>query len=104
MKTSYELLPRWKKMLVAIRMLCPYVDFEPIEIEFDDKKLGFRNHQDRLYVVENKGTHCEDIIIFSEDGQPDYLSDWAKEPATIEPYDMVLYEKRIRYDEEDACE
>lgn len=98
MEMYYRPLPRWKKLLVAIRMLCPYVDFETITIEFDGKRLGFRNYPDGFYVVEEKETYCEDVIIFSEDGQPDYLDDWAKEPATVEPYDIALYEEKMIID------
>lgn len=93
MKTCYRPLPRWKKLLVIIRAIIPYTNLNPIKIEFDCKKIGFRYYQDgSLSVIEEEETG-EVMITFSEDGTPEYLTDWAKEPAMVEPYDIALYEE-----------
>lgn len=99
MKICYRPLPRWKKLLVVIRTITPYVNFNTVRIEFDGKKLGFRDYKDGSLAIVDEGETGEVMIIFSEDGQPDYLNDWAKEPATVEPYDIALYEEVMIIDD-----
>ena len=79
---------RWVYVINVLRAI-PYDNLKNKHLEIEGLKLNVRRYSDGRAVV----AHDKDVlIVFGEDGYPDYLSDWAKAPVQWEPYDFPMYE------------
>ena len=81
---------RWVYIINTIRAL-PYNNFDDETMEIEVNRLTFESTDDGKLKVFNAETK-ELEIIFTEDGHPEYLSEWANEPMNWEPYDYKMYE------------
>ena len=74
--------PRWKVLLHAIRIFNEHL-YNLMRINFDDRPLLLNNvHDTELYVID--ADTGEILIIYGEDGTPDYLEQWANDDMDYE--------------------
>ena len=96
-KREFNVVSRWKLLLKMVRIITPSIDITKSEgIYFDGKTIFFEEREfhngnavNELLVKDENG---EILIVYSEDGQPEFISDWAHSSIDIEPYDFPLYE------------
>lgn len=81
---------RWVYILNVIRAI-PYVNYNDLTMEVETNRLRFCPNDDGTLDVLNDSTD-EVLIMFSEDGSPTYLSDWAQASVQWEQYDYPMYE------------
>lgn len=84
-------IKRWVYIINVLRAI-PYTDYDKLTMEIEVDRLTFETTDDEKLKVFNAKTD-ELEIIFSEDGFPEYLSEWADEPMQWEAYDYPMYEK-----------
>ena len=92
-----NVVSRWKLLLKMVRIITPSIDitksegfyFDGKTIFFEEREFHNGNAVNELLVKDENG---EILIVYSEDGQPEFISDWAKSSIDIEPYDFPLYE------------
>jgi hypothetical protein len=82
---------RWKVILHGVRMFCVHTDMKGRMLLFDDKELICNVSGVKLHVIDNITGELQ--ITYDEDGYPEYLSDWAKEPMNVSVLtDFPLYQ------------
>lgn len=81
---------RWVYLINVVRAL-PFTDLHYQVALINDRELKLRNLDVNLEVTDNETNEL--LVIFSEDGQPIYLSDWMKEPVEWDCYDFPMYEE-----------
>lgn len=80
---------RWVFILNTLRAL-PYVDMDGECLEVENKKLLVSYNDTDVNIIDTETG--EILITYSEDGSPDYLTDWAKESVQWDAYDYPMYE------------
>ena len=88
MNTKTTLIRRWVFILNIIRTT-PYDDLNRTIVIEDNDIICKVGDDETLNVFDQ---HGKLLITFSEDGQPVYLDDWAKEPMNFGPYEYPMYE------------
>lgn len=80
---------RWVFILNTLRALS-YVDMDGEYLEVENNKLLIARNGRNVDVIDTETG--EVLIIYSKDGSPEYLTDWAKEPVQWNAYDYPMYE------------
>lgn len=82
---------RWVFIINTIRTLS-YVNIDDMNLEVDWRRLRLHcNPTDNSLDIIDHDTG-EVLMIFSEDGQPDYLTEWANSPMEWDRYDFPMCE------------
>ena len=91
MKNNKNFVRRWVYTINVIRSMC-YELHDSMAIDVNDRKLFCifdEVHPNILHLVDEN----RDVVMsFDDDGSPDWLSDWAKEPMTFDVCDYPMYE------------
>ena len=82
---------RWVFILNTLRAL-PYVDMDGEHLEVENKKLLVSYNDTDVNIIDTETG--EILITYSEDGSPEYLTDWAEESVQWDAYDYPMYEER----------
>ena len=82
---------RWIYLINVVRAL-PFADLRRMIVLINNRELKLHyTPNGNLKVINNETGKL--FAVFSEDGQPDYLDDWMKEPVEWDCYDFPMYER-----------
>jgi len=91
----FKVASRWRVFLQGLRIFCTGICLEDSVngYEFDGKTLDIRYDEENSCIV-SELNYGDTEMIFSEDGTPIFLSDWAKESMDIHGIgnDFEVYE------------